>query len=108
MLPTALAAEQMKENTLINSGKITEVLIFLLVVIALIFILAYFAKKFRLTTKFDTTGLEVTRSIPLTTKDRLVIIKTKKENILLGLSPGRISYLCHLDSSELEYGKEIE
>lgn len=108
LVPFWAFADQSKKHPFVNSGKITEIFLFLVLVLVLIVVLAYLAKKFRLTNKFTASGLKITSSIPLTTKDKLLVVKTKKENILLGLSPGRISYLCHLDNSELDYDEDIE
>ena len=107
-IPSAMADTVKKQAFLIDKGKIIEVFSFLILILALIIVISMVVKKFRLTSKFTSNLISVVSTIPLTTKDRLVVIKTGSESILLGLSPGRIGYLCHLDASEIENapGKE--
>lgn len=65
----------------------------LLVVVALIFIFAWLFKRFNLTQQSQGGLLKIIGGLSLGTRDRIVLLQVGKEQILLGLSPGRIEKL---------------
>ncbi len=102
LLFTCLRAVAEPQRPLIDSYKITQLSLVLGLTIGLIFILAYLAKKLALNHKLATVELKIAGTIPITNKDKLILLKSRKATILLGVSPGRISYLCHLDTQETD------
>jgi len=94
-------------HELINRNKILEILIFLIITLIVMIGIAYLTKQFRFGPKFTCSDLQITHSVPLSTKDKLIIVKSKNEKILLGLSPGRIAYLCHLNDTDYRTHSEI-
>lgn len=85
---------------LIDKSKIIELVLFLGLIIGIIIIGSIIVKKLKLTNRFSSNILSVKSTMSLTTKDRLVVVKAQNSQILLGLSPGRIAYLCHLEEDE--------
>ena len=105
--PLAFAEKKNHYSSLIDTSKISHMLLMFFFIITLIFISAFLFKKLKLFNKFKNEHLKVITSMPLSTKDRLIIVATNQEQLLLGLSPGRITYLCHLNNHEtLHKGNE--
>lgn len=102
LIPITGFSESIKKSSLIDTGKIIQIFSFLIIILVMIVAISYITKKFRLTKHFVNRDVEISNIISLTAKDKLVVIKTKSDHILLGLSPGRISYLCHLDKIKHE------
>ena len=102
LLFTCLSAIAETQRPVLNNYKITQISLILGLILGVIFILAYLAKKFALHHKLATVELKIAGTIPITNKDKLILLKSRKATILLGVSPGRISYLCHLDTQETD------
>lgn len=88
------------QSFLIDKAKILELVLFLGLIIVIIIVGAMIVKKLKLTNRFSSNLLSITSTMALTTKDRLIVVKAQNSNILLGLSPGRIAYLCHLEEGD--------
>lgn len=65
----------------------------LIAVVALIFLIAWILKRFNFSQQAHSGVLRVIAGLPLGTRDRLVLLQVGEEQILLGLSPGRIEKL---------------
>ncbi len=65
----------------------------LLLVVAVIFILAWFVKRLNLTQHSQNAALKVVAGLSLGTRDRIVVLQVGGEQVLLGLTPGRIEKL---------------
>ena len=65
----------------------------LLVVVAIIFIVAWMLKRLNLTQQSQSGLLRIIAGLPLGTRDRIVLLQVGNEQILVGLSPGRIEKL---------------
>jgi len=70
----------------------------LILVVAFIFILAWLVKRFNLTQHSQNGLLRIAASLAVGTKDRIVLLQVGEEQILLGLSPGRIEKLHTLSN----------
>jgi len=97
------------EFNLINTGLKTMAMLF--IVIALLILILYFIKRF-LFQKRGTKGdlfIEVISSMYLSPKERIEVIEISGERIVLGITPGHISFLTklnHLDGKpRLNNGK---
>ena len=62
----------------------------LLLVVMVIFLFAWVLKKFNLTQQSKSGLLRIVAGLNLGTRDRIVLLQVGEEQILLGLSPGRI------------------
>ncbi len=65
----------------------------LVLVVAVIFALAWMVKRLNLTQHSQNGLLRIVAGLAVGTKDRIVLVQVGEEQILLGLSPGRIEKL---------------
>ncbi len=83
---TAFAAEQVAEQGG-DYGEVTRVLGSLMVVIFIIFFLAYFLKKLKVGQQFSIDGpIKVVATLPVGTKEKLILVQVGEEQILVGMS----------------------
>ncbi len=89
------AVASIKNNSAgsVNSGYLMQLVGGLLVVLVCIVVLAWFAKRFnRLQTSSD-GSLQIIGGISMGARERVVLVRAGDEQILLGVSPGRINAL---------------
>lgn len=89
--PAAQAATPMAGNGM--TGQLVQLLLGLLLVIGLIFLLAWLMRRVQQIGPRGGKVIKVLASQALGPRDRLVLVQVGSEQILLGLSPGRISAL---------------
>jgi flagellar protein FliO/FliZ len=77
----------------------------LLLVVFIIFGLAWLMKRLNLSQHSQNGLLRIIAGLPLGTRDRIVLLQVGEEQILLGLSPGRIQKL-HTLSNPLIFQQE--
>ncbi len=65
----------------------------LILVVAAIFVLAWLVKKLNLNQQSPHGLIRIVAGLPLGTRDRIVLVQVGDEQILLGLTPGRIEKL---------------
>ncbi len=65
----------------------------LLLIVALIFLLAWLTKKFNLNQQSQSGLMRIIAAMSIGTRDRIVLLQVGDEQILLGLTPGRIEKL---------------
>ncbi|EIK93512.1 flagellar protein FliO [Pseudomonas sp. M47T1] len=75
------------------AGQLTQLMLGLLLVIGLIFALAWVLRRVQQATPHGGQVIELLGSRALGPRDRLVLVQVGNEQILLGLSPGRIAPL---------------
>ena len=111
--PTAFAAEatarfadpgQVATRTVDSAGGFGQTLLGLAVVVAVIFVLALFAKRLRGFATGGANGIEVLGSSSLGSKERAVIVRVDGERLLLGVAAGQVTLLKTL--SPLPEGSE--
>ncbi len=68
----------------------------LILVVALIFLFAWLLKKFNLNQHSQNGLIRIIAGLSIGTRDRIVLIQVGEEQILLGLTPGRIEKLHSL------------
>ncbi len=73
----------------------------LLLVVAVIFALAWLVKKFNLNQQSQNGLIKIVAGISIGTRDRIVLLQIGEEQILVGLAPGRIEKL-HTMSQPLD------
>lgn len=79
------------------AGQLTQLMLGLLLVIGLIFALAWVLRRVQQATPNGGQVIELLGSRALGPRDRLVLVQVGSEQILLGLSPGRIAPLHVLE-----------
>ncbi|AZE85043.1 Flagellar biosynthesis protein FliO [Pseudomonas orientalis] len=95
---SALAAEPVAQAAaapVVGSvgGQLTQLLLGLLLVIGLIFVLAWLMRRVQRIGPGNAQVIELVGSRALGPRDRLVLVQVGEEQILLGITPGRITPL---------------
>jgi flagellar protein FliO/FliZ len=87
-------------HQLTNYGaSITEMLFYLLLVIGLIFFLAWLVKKVGYNNASQTHLMKVTACLPLTAKEKLMVVQIGDEQIVIGVAPGFVGHITSLKHS---------
>ncbi|CAM3019707.1 flagellar biosynthetic protein FliO [Pseudoalteromonas distincta] len=79
------------------SGDIISMVLSLAVVLVLILVLAYFVKKLN-PNLVNSDEFKVVRSLPLGSRERLLVIEIDNAQHLLGVTPHSINYLHKLET----------
>jgi flagellar protein FliO/FliZ len=80
-------------------GGIGQVTVALLIVLALVFALAFLLKKMRAATGATANGIEVLAQASLGAKERAVVIRVDGTRFLLGVAQGQVSLLQVLSTT---------
>nr|WP_290447266.1 flagellar biosynthetic protein FliO [Pseudomonas sp. 21LCFQ010] len=80
-------------------GQLLQLLLGLLLVIGLIFVLAWVMRRAQSVAAGNQQVIELVGSRALGPRDRLVLVQVGKEQILLGITPGRITPLHVLNEN---------
>ena len=91
-LAAAGAAEAAPAEPL-SSARILEVFAGLAVVVALVFGLAILLRRVNMIRPAGAGRLRILESVPLGTREKLVLVEVDGQALLLGLAPGRIQAL---------------
>ena len=75
------------------AGGAASVMLALLLVLAAVFAAAWVMRRLRAGTAATRGAMEVLADLPLGTKERAVLIRVGKEQLLLGVAPGRVNTL---------------
>ncbi|QXQ17251.1 flagellar biosynthetic protein FliO [Pseudomonas tolaasii] len=108
---SALAAEPVAQAAaaapVVSSGiggQLTQLVLVLLLVVGLIFVLAWLMRRVQRIGPGNAQVIEMVGSRALGPRDRLVLVQVGDEQILLGITPGRITPL-HVLKSPVEVAK---
>lgn len=80
-----------------QSGNLLQVALSLLVVIALIFVIAWFAKRLGGLNGMNTGLMSVKASLPLSPKEKLMVVQIGDEQVVVGVAPGFVGHIKTLD-----------
>ncbi len=83
------------------TAQLLNILTALTFVLLLIFGLAFLLRRYAPSMARNTAQLRVLASLPLGGKERVMLIKVGEEYLVLGVSPGRVQTLHHLEKSAL-------
>ena len=89
--PVALAAAPAVGGNV--AGQLTQLVLGLLLVVGMIFVLAWLVRRVLRIGPGNAQVIELVGSRALGARDRLVLVQVGEEQILLGLTPGRITPL---------------
>ncbi len=96
-LPAELLAQQASSDIAVVEPLSTSYLMKLtgglILVVAAIFCFAWLLKRLKLTQHSQHGLLKIVAGLPLGTRDRIIVLQVGEEQLLLGLSPGRIEKL---------------
>ncbi|WP_207062437.1 flagellar biosynthetic protein FliO [Motiliproteus sp. SC1-56] len=101
----ALAAEPEKKSgppELMSGDALGQMLLGLVLVLVLIFALAWLVRRLGGTGGFGSRGFKVVASLPLGARERLVLVQAGSRQLLLGVAPGRVNLLHEYEQPLLE------
>jgi flagellar protein FliO/FliZ len=76
-----------------SAGSLAQVTLSLILVLAAVFGAAWVMRKLRTFGKFGAGAIEIVADIAVGTKERAVLVQVGKQQILLGVAPGRVNTL---------------
>ena len=76
-----------------SAGGLAQVTLSLLLVLAAVFAAAWVVRRLRGVGRFGTSAIEIIADAPLGTKERAVLVQVGKQQLLLGVAPGRVTTL---------------
>jgi flagellar protein FliO/FliZ len=79
-----------------TAGGIGQATIALLLVLAVIFAVAWLARRLRNVARGGTQGIEVLAQAAVGPRERVVVVRVGETRLLLGVAPGRVSRLHEL------------
>lgn len=82
----------------VSSTYLVKIILGLAFILLLIFMLAWLMKKMQLTPHSGQQMIKVLSAISVGTRDRIALVEVGNEQILVGLTPGRIQKLHTLSS----------
>ncbi len=80
-----------------SAGAAVELMIGLGLVVTLIFVLAWFARRVGGISGFSHPQLKVIASVAMSTRERLVLVQAGEQQLLLGVAPGRVNLIQAFD-----------
>lgn len=93
------SANQIPSVDDVSSSYLTRIAIGLILILMLIFLLAWVMKKMQLTPQSGQHLIRIISSISVGHRDRIALIQVGDEQILVGLTPGRMHKLHELKSA---------
>lgn len=97
ILPTNLMAESLTQQAAaidpVSPTYMMKLTLGLVAVVAIIFAIAWMLKRFNLTQQSQSGIIKIIAGLPLGTRDRIVLLQVGNDQILVGLSPGRMEKL---------------
>ncbi|MCW8886933.1 MAG: flagellar biosynthetic protein FliO [Motiliproteus sp.] len=80
-----------------SAGSAMQLILGLGLVIVLIFALAWFARRVGGVSGFNHPQLKVVATLAMSTRERVVLVQAGKQQMLLGVAPGRVNLLHSFD-----------
>lgn len=97
--PMVFAAEKFaapaasQPPTAVGAGSLTQVTLALLLVLGVVFAAAWVTRRVRGFGRFGGGALQVVAEIGVGTKERVVLVQVGKQQLLIGVAPGRVNTL---------------
>lgn len=101
--PMVLAAEKFaapeptQSPAAVGAGSLMQVTLSLLLVLGIVFAAAWATRRLRGFGRFGNSSLQVVTDLAVGAKERVVLVQVGKQQLLLGVAPGRVSTLHVLD-----------
>jgi flagellar protein FliO/FliZ len=87
------APEASQTPVAVGAGSLTQVTLSLLLVLGVVFAAAWLTRRLRGFGKFGNGALQVVTEIAVGQKERVVLVQVGKQQLLIGVAPGRVSTL---------------
>ncbi len=94
-LPEKLSAEV---NNSVTTSSILQTIVGLIVVLAVIAMGAYMLRRFGNLPSMNNGVIKIITSVSMGPRDRIVLVQVGEQQLLVGMSPGRMQTLCELES----------
>ncbi|WP_257284763.1 flagellar biosynthetic protein FliO [Endozoicomonas sp. SESOKO1] len=98
LLPTSLMAETAEPASPISELDLFQVVMPMLMVVSLIFVLAWLVKRFNPKLPAMGKDIELLSSAPLSNQTRLTLVRVCGKDLLIGITPGQITLLKDFDA----------
>lgn len=93
----------------LGSGtQLLSVLLSLVLILVLIFALGWFLRRFSQGSVFGQKGMKVVASLPLGTRERLVLVELGGQQILLGVTPQQVRTLHFFETPIIDSSERAE
>lgn len=99
------AFAQQKSAVNVTGGSYIDVVVGLGIVVALIYVLAFFAKRLNGVAFTGKVPMKVLGGVSLGTRERAVLVEVGGKHLLLGVAPGRVNTL-HVFDEPLDMQRE--
>lgn len=116
-LPLTVIAQEVEDlsasspqlaQPVVNVNEMMSVTLGLLAVLVAIFVIAWLMRRFGNFNMAANGELKVVAGLSLGARERLVLVQVGKEQLLLGVSPGRVQILHVLDEdSSIDSGRNV-
>ncbi|TNH83793.1 flagellar biosynthetic protein FliO [Aeromonas sobria] len=80
-----------------NAPNLSSWLLSSLMVIGLILVLGFLLKKSKLATAMGGGQMRVIASLPVGYKEKLLVVKVGEQQLLVGVTPQQVNFLCRLE-----------
>ncbi len=109
LIPSQIMAQQAGDKPVavdpVSSSYLIELSFGLLVVVGLVFFLAWLVKKMQLVQSSNNGLIKIVSAISVGQRERIALIQVGEEQLLIGLTPGRIDKL-HTLQKAIETGDQ--
>ena len=99
LIPVAAMAQD--GGPQLNASYMVQVFLGLLAIIALIFAIAWFVRRFGQGTLLASAEMRIVASLPLGTRERVVVVEVGQQQLILGVTPQQINTLHSFDTPVL-------
>lgn len=99
--PPASAPMRLSQVDPFSFASLMQLVLGLALVVGLILLLAWLLRRFG-GAGFATTGMKVIATLPLSSRERVVLVEAGDKQLLLGVAPGRVNLLASYDEPLLK------
>jgi len=90
--------EILKElNNPVSTSSILQVIVGLVVVLAVFAVSAFVLKRMGRFSSLDNGAMKIVATLTMGTRERIVLLQAGEQQIVIGISPGRMQTLCQLE-----------
>ena len=94
---TAADTNAISTNAINTGESITQMMLGLLAVIAMIFALIWLLKKVGYQGYHNNQHMKITACLPLSAKEKLMLVEVGQQQLLIGVGPGFVNHIANLD-----------
>lgn len=99
--PAAQTPMRLSQVDPFSFASLMQLILGLALVIGLILLLAWLLRRFG-GAGFASTGMKIVATLPLSARERVVLVEIGEKQVLLGVAPGRVNLLASYDEAVLD------